>query len=390
MPNPTPVPDSQTSALDLELIREDTPALQGWNFFNNAGTSLSPRPVAQAMVDYQHCELENGPHRAADEYAQTLSNINEVAAGMLDAEGGIEFFDSVSRAHALCLQALDLKSGDRLLVAEDEWGGIIPQVTRYAQRIGARVERIPSQAGQVDVASVQALLDERVKLISLPGLPAVGGTPNPIAAIAALERPEACQIFVDAAQVWGQMPVSVADTGCDVLICTARKWLRGPRGISIAALSSKARQQIEQQGWLSGRQSSHGVASDFTRLLRIGLGAAMNYALDQDIQIIQQRILNLAARVQSGIKSMPHLTLLFDTTPECGMVSFSAGGHETALNQHLAERDVAIGQLKAVYHPGLFARYGLDQVLRISTQYYNLESEVDYLLENLQSWRAPV
>src|SRR3546814_6154737 len=87
--------------------------------------------------------------------------------------------------------------------------------------------------GRVAPDALQAMLDERVKLISLTWLPANGGLINPAAAIGAIAHRHGIAYIVDAAQALGQLPIDVGTVGCDLLVAPVRKHLRGPRGLSL-------------------------------------------------------------------------------------------------------------------------------------------------------------
>lgn len=47
-------------------------------------------------------------------------------------------------------------------------------------------------------------------------------------------------MFVDAAQAAGREPITMTSWGADVVVMPARKWLRGPRGQALMALSDRA------------------------------------------------------------------------------------------------------------------------------------------------------
>src|SRR5690606_24346837 len=88
--------------------------------------------------------------------------------------------------------------------------------------------------GRASPEALLAMLDERVKLISLTWMPANGGLVNPAAEIGAIARRHGIPYIVDAAQALGQWPVDVRALGCDVLVAPVRKHLRGPRGLALA------------------------------------------------------------------------------------------------------------------------------------------------------------
>ena len=72
-------------------------------------------------------------------------------------------------------------------------------------------------AGGVESRRSTAMLDERVKVVSLVHVPSNGGLVKPAAAVGALTRAAGIPLLLDACQSVGQMPVDVGEIGCDIL-----------------------------------------------------------------------------------------------------------------------------------------------------------------------------
>src|SRR5690606_18573919 len=96
---------------------------------------------------------------------------------------------------------------------------------------GVSVEVVPNdEAGQMSIAALEAMLDERVKVVAVSHMPTNGGLVQPAAAIGSLAKDAGAIYLLDACQTVGQMPVDVGEIQCDILSATSRKYLRGPRG----------------------------------------------------------------------------------------------------------------------------------------------------------------
>ena len=254
---------------------------------------------------------------------------------------------------------------------------------------------IPNDAtGATDPAALEAMLDERVKLISLTWIPTNGGLVNPAAEIGRIARRHGILYLLDACQAAGQLPIDVAALGCDILSATGRKFLRGPRGTGLLYVRHAVLEQFEPA--MIDHQAGVWIAPDAYRLrddarrfetwenayaLRLGLGAAVDYALAIGMAAIRERCFGLAARLRAALAVVPGVTL-YDLGPDPGaIVTFTlAGSDSTQVKQRLAERRINV----SVSHPSstlldALARK-LPPLVRASPHYYNTDAEIDALV----------
>src|SRR6478735_1315479 len=204
--------------IDVERARAETPGVANVAHLNNAGAALAPAAVHEAVV--QHLELETaiGGYEAAARRADRIEHTYSAIATLLGCDADeIGVVENATRAWDMAFYAMRFGPGDRILTSQAEYASNYIALRQVADRTGATVEWIPEDpAGGVDVAALEAMLDERVKVVSLVHVPSHGGLVEPAAAVGALTRAAGIPLLLDACQSVGQMPVDVGEIGCDV------------------------------------------------------------------------------------------------------------------------------------------------------------------------------
>jgi len=267
---------------------------------------------------------------------------------------------------------------------------------QVAKRTGAIIEVVPSDAsGEIDIGALERMLDERVKLIAITWIPTNGGLVNPAAAVGRIARAHRIPYLLDACQAVGQIAVDVEALGCDMLSATGRKFLRGPRGTGFLYVRRAMLERLEPP--MIDHFAAPWVARDAYRLrddarrfetwennyaARLGLGVAVDYALDIGLGAIEARCRLLAGRLRSGLAAIPGVTVRDLGRSPSAIVSFTVEGQEARAVVRAAG---AVGITIGVSDPSSTrldaeAR-ALPLLVRASPHYYNTEAEIDRLLE---------
>ncbi|MEU7579840.1 aminotransferase class V-fold PLP-dependent enzyme [Streptomyces sp. NPDC041068] len=214
--------------------------------FNNAGAGLMPPAVTQAMTGYLAEEAQGGAYETEQRHAETLEQgVYERLARVLDAPvDDIALFDSATRAWSSAVSHLPFAAGDRIWVTPYEYAGNLILWTELRRRLDLHIEVVPLlHDGDVDLDWMSAHIGDDVAFVSVPHVPSGCGIVTPVEEIGKILAPWRCLYGVDACQSVGQLPVSTASIGCDLLTAAGRKYLRGPRGTGFAAIGPRLRAQ---------------------------------------------------------------------------------------------------------------------------------------------------
>ncbi|HKR41705.1 MAG TPA: aminotransferase class V-fold PLP-dependent enzyme [Paraburkholderia sp.] len=386
----------------VDALRAKTPGVLHTTHFNHAGSSLPSMATVEAMRVHLQKEAETGPMEAGVAARHQIEQARTLAARLLNAQPSeIAITTGNSSAWGGAFAALDAwHPGDRILVGRHEWGGNLATMRLAAERAGASIETIASDdTGAVDPLALEAMLDERVRLIALTWMPANGGLINPAAAIGQIARRHDIPYFVDAAQSVGQLPVDVAQVGCDVLTSVGRKALRGPRGTGLLYvrqdfLSRLTPSFVDTHSAPLDADGEPVLRNDAARLepselapaLRCGLANAIQEALDIGLDAIRSRVNEMAQTLRQELREIDGVVVLDQGREHSGLVSFNVAGHEAgALQRTLAEKGIAIGSNGVSYTPLDMKARSLDMIARASVSYLTTAAEVDRLIDCIRS-----
>lgn len=349
----------------------------------------------------QHIDLESeiGGYAAADREADRLESIYGSVARLLNAAPDeIALVENATVAWQMAFYALPFRKGDRILTAEAEYAANYVAFLQVAKRTGAIIDVVPSDAsGELDIDALERMIDERVKLIAITWVPTNGGLVNPAAAIGRIARARGIPYLLDACQAVGQMAVDVEAIGCDMLSATGRKFLRGPRGTGFLYVRKSLLQQLEPPmidhfaaPWVS--RDEYRLRDDARRFetwennyaARLGLGAAVDYALTIGMGPIEQRCRLLSHRLRSGLASIRGVTTRDLGRRPSAIVSFTVDGHEAdAIVKSAAAAGIIIGASDPASTRIDAEVRALPPLVRASPHYYNTEAEIDRLIDHL-------
>lgn len=391
-------------ASTVARLRAETPGCAHVTHLNNAGAALPPTAVTEAVIGHLRLEERIGGYEAAAAAAERIDHTYDALARLVNADRNeIACVENATRAWDMAFYALRWQPGDRILTCRSEYASNAIAYLQTARRHGVSVEAVPDDAaGQIDVDALRAMIDERVKLIAITHIPTQGGLVNPAAAVGKAAREAGVLYLLDACQSVGQLPVDVAETGCDLLSATGRKFLRGPRGTGFLYCSSRVLHDLEPPfldlhaaTWTG--PDTYEIRGDARRFEtwetnyagKIGLGTAVDYALDLGLDAIGARTAALGETLRTALAERPGVTVRDLGARRCGIVSFTVDGVDGAeVARHLAAHKINVSVSVGDYAQWDLRARGLASVVRASAHYYNTEDEIALLAASLPAPRA--
>lgn len=385
---------------DLERARRETPGCAEVNHLNNAGAALMPAPVLESLQEHLRLEASIGGYEAAARRHEALQDAYRSVARLLRCQPDeVAFIENATRAWDMAFYSVPFGPGDRILTSVSEYGSNYLAFLQVARRTGAVVEVIPNdETGQLSVPALAAMIDHRVKLIAITHVPTNGGLVNPAAAVGRMARSAGILYLLDACQSVGQMDLDVGDLGCDMLSATGRKYLRGPRGTGFLYVRRQVMDQLEPPfidihaaKWTA--RDHYTLREDARKFEnweyfvagRLGLGVAVEYALDWGLPAIWRRVSGLAGRLREGLAALPGVTVRDLGTERCGIVTFTAGRlHPEEIKAAMAQRRINVTVSSRGSTRIDMEGRGLTDLVRASVHYYNSELELDSFLGALE------
>ena len=387
--------------LDIDKLRAETPGTGTRIHLNNAGAALMPLPVYDAVKDHLDLELAIGGYEAQARAKAAFERTYDAIAELINCDRSeIALVENATVGWQMAFYGMRFAPGDRILTAEAEYAANVIAYLQVAKRTGVKIDFVPSDdSGQMDVAALEKMIDDKVKLISVTHVPTNGGLINPAAEIGKVARKHGIPYLLDACQAVGQIPVDVEEIGCDMLSVTGRKYLRGPRGTGFLYVRKGFMDQLEPPfldmhgaEWISIDQ--YEMRDDARRFENwefnvaavIGLGVAVDYLLDLGIKETSARLCALAATAREKLAALPAITVQDIGAKKGGIVTFThAEKSANEIKALLAGKavNVSVTNLSSTRYD--LEKRGLESMVRASFHYYNTEEEIDQLITALEA-----
>jgi cysteine desulfurase/selenocysteine lyase len=373
--------------MDPLEARSLIPLTDHYIHMNHAGVSPMSERSRAAIEQVLDASL-NRPYRsgwALEEADRVRGLVAELINGSPD---GIALTRSTAHGLSLVAQGLDWKHGDNVVGAQWEYpANVYPWMALASSGVEFRQARLVG--GRILPDAIFSLVDERTRVVTVSHVEFWNGFRLDIDAIGSECRRRGIVFAVDVMQSVGALRLNVSEMPIDFCAAGAGKWLLGPPGIGfchfapdllervrprvVGAVSVAAHEQYFDPD-LSFAPSARRFEESVVSLLdSAALGAALELLLEVGAEAIENRVLDLSARLAGGLSERGYEVI--EPWPRTraessGIVSLRKPG----ATHHEVLRDLTAAHIVARTHRDF---------VRLSPHFYNTEDEIDRVLEVL-------
>lgn len=386
------------NAIDVAVERARTPGAVTGHHFNAAGAALPATGTIETVVAHLELEATIGGYEAAWQAAPRLEGVYRLAASVLGAAPEeIALVESATAGWQRAVAALRLRPGDRVLAARSSYVSNALQLLSMERETGITVELLDNAAdGGVDLASLaRSLRRGPAALVTAAHVPTSSGLVEPAERIGALCRRFGVPFLLDATQSVGQLKVDVRRLGCDMLVSTGRKFLRGPRGTGLLYVAAELSDRLapvspdvrgarwtEDRDWVVAPGARRFELWEAAHALRLGLGAALADLEALGAPAVAARLAALGTRIRHELSEVDGVLVVDPPAAGGGIVTFAVPGSPAEqVRAELTARGVHLVSVPASHGRWDLAARELPAVLRASVHVYNDDADVYALVE---------
>lgn len=394
-------------------------------FFDNAAGAQIPARVLDAVTGHlvSRNVQRGGVYRHSREVDAMLARTRESVAALVNARGADEIafgLNATSFIRAISL-AVGQTLGSRNEIVVTDLDHEANVATWLAlERFGARVKWWPIRAdGRLYVADLEAIVNERTRLVACTMASNAIGTRVDVRSAAAAAHGVGAEIFLDAVHFAPHAVIDVQAIDADYLVCSGYKLFSPHMGFAWCRRESINRLPTFREDFIPDVTPDKLEAGTYAYENVAGMDAAVEYLeelgnrvsdgssggsrrdrLERALSAIAQYERQLSAALLDAIERVPDADVhgigaRDDLDRRMPTVAFTVGGIDpSVLAEALGARDIGV-RSGHMYAPRLMRRLGLlpGGVLRASLVHYNTVDEIarfgEILKDAVERLRSP-
>jgi cysteine desulfurase/selenocysteine lyase len=391
---------------DVAALRAQFPILDQYvnghplAYLDNGASTQRPRAVIDAVEHYEthlHANVHRGVHSLSQLATDAFEGARERVRRFLNAASTREIIFTRGTTEAINLVAnswgrTNLGPDDEIIVSALEHHANLVPWQMVAADTGARLRVAPiDESGQLRLPALQALLNDRTRLVAITHVSNALGTVVPVRQVIDAAHHVGVPVLVDGAQAVAHLRVDVQQLGADFYCFSGHK-LYGPTGIGV--LYGREALLDAMPPWMGGGDMIRTVSFESSTWNElpykfeagtpnisgaIGLAAAMDFLETLGIDKAAAHEHQLLNAATAALMRIPGVHVHGTAEDKAAVLSFTLQGvHPHDVGTILDHEGVAI---RAGHHCALplMELLGLPATARASFACYNTLAEVAQL-----------
>ncbi len=374
-------------------------------YLDNSATSYPKPEVVYEFMDDFYRTKGVSPGRsgfdAALETEEVVQNTRKILTGLFNGDEYKRLTFSYNASDSLNMIIMGLaEKGDHIITTMLEHNSVLRPLHHLELNGVAEVTHIPfDKYGYVDPDDIKKAIRKNTKMVVLNHSSNVIGTVQPAAEIGRICKEAGVYFVLDASQSAGAIPIDMKAMGIDALAFTGHKCLMGPTGIGGSYIMGDLPIKGTRFGGTGVRSAQKTHLSEFPYRMECGtlntvgvagLYAGTKWVLEQGIEKIHAREMELWKRLKEGIKDIENLTLYCAENPSnrnavlsMNIDKFDSGDVGTMLD---VDYNIACRtglQCAPLVHEGI-GTIDIHGTVRLSMGPFNTEAHIDAAIEALK------
>lgn len=387
--------------MDIERIRADFPLLQECIYLDSAATSLSPTPVLDAMLEFEHhyrANVGRGIHRlsqvASQKYWDAHRRVSRFIGG---GDGVLAFTKNTTEAIHAVVAGIPFSKGDHVVSSLLEHHSNLLPWMRLKEQRGIALSLVPpTPDGGLDPDAVIDAIQEGTRLIALTYVSNVTGAVTPVREISKACSEQGVLFLIDGAQAVPHIAVDIASTGCDFFCFSGHKmlgptgtgglWMREPLPDPLL-VGGGAVETVTSDGYVLAQGYERYEAGTPNVSGCIALARAVDYIESIGMSALMKHEAALTRQLLDGLQEIPDVGVLgAGLINRTGVVSFNVGTvkpHDVAF---LLSEEANV-MVRSGHHccGPLMNYFGLSEgTVRASIGCYNSAEDIDTLIQTVK------
>ena len=369
-------------------VRNDFPVFTQRVYLDTAYVAPLAAPVRDAALGFIEGRTLGTAGRVED-WLRIMDELRGSIGQLINARPTeIAFTTNTSEGTNLVAGSVVGGPGDNVVIDELDYPSNSAVWHAACQNNHAELRIVKARNGAASVDDFSEFVDDRTSVISVSFVSHRNGYRHDLKGLADLAHAHDAYLHVDGSQAVGALQLDVKQSAVDFMTCGVYKWQLGPLGLAFfyAREDLLPNLQSPRYGWMrvkSWADSEHIVPLELHETARkfesatvnfgglYELRAALNYIHQVGIESIEQEVLHLSGYLYRGLAELGY-QLATPPGEQSGIVVCKVQD-TPRLAQLLTER-------------GVVTTVRGDE-MRISPDFFNTESDIDTLLDVMETAR---